>query len=1000
MNRFFTFLITLVISCSAYTQNKKLRAYSIQDGLPQSQVYDIVQDEKGYLWLGTQGGGICRFNGKNFEVWNETKGLQSNYVHALFASAEKLYIGTKRGLSIKNKETFTNFEAPLVNQIYSFNDVIYLATKQGLYRFLEDEKLSKVTINPEIDNASINAIVFINNFFWVATNKGFYKLSDLKKSFKSFKKLESNVFSAVTTISDKVYAATFNDGIFVFDLNNLEDPILIREPLNINSVSIQNKNELWVTTDSYGITIINTETDNEKGFLNAQNGLKVPHIRKVITDKQSNIWIATSGGGFYKYFQNDFKHFNTNSGLKGNRIYAVHETKDGLYISNSEAGLSKITPNKIEHIKSPPFFSNVKIKTITSDKNGNIWAGSDGRGLLFREQKMVDSLSADSTSIFKVKSFKNHLINTDTGFPNNWIRKVHVGKKAIYAATYSSGIIKFNYYPEEDKLVVRKIFGKKEGIEDLYIKDLIVDNGVVFYSTQNGQLGFIDNDKVTHLGEVLQKKAAINSIVSANNKLYLGTAGKGIWWSNNDGSIFEFQKLKGEKQLTSENVYQLLFDNQGYLWAGSERGVDKIEISQDNNILDVFYYGRNDGFSGIETCLNAIEKDNNGNLWFGTLNGLTQFQPSERDLKSFKPKVYFQDVKVAYKSVDSIALKSWVINNKVLQLNAKQRQVSFDYTTVDIDHPSGIEYRTKLNESDWSPWTKTSSQDLSGLAYGAYKFSIQSRNYRWKESEPKSFSFFIETPLHKKVWFQWIIILSVIALLALLTWRYIKRLKRESETERERLELTNHLLTLEQKALRLQMNPHFIFNVLNGVKAMAVTKPDKMNITINSFASLLRDTLMNSRKDTISLFQEIKTLRHYIEVEKLMATKAFTYTINVNTDIDTEEILVPPMLYQPFVENAIRHGILKGKKEGKLSITFNTTKNKLECIIIDNGIGIYESQKNKPKTDHQSMALLVTEERLTSIAGANTLNIEEIKNEDGTIAGTKIAFSLPLETEY
>jgi len=239
--------------------------------------------------------------------------------------------------------------------------------------------------------------------------------------------------------------------------------------------------------------------------------------------------------------------------------------------------------------------------------------------------------------------------------------------------------------PESDSLAIIKTIGKKEGIEDLYIKDMVVaEDGLIIYGTQNGQFGQIVNDKVTNQSEALNKKVAINTMVFANSKLYIGTAGSGIWWSNTT-SIFEFQKLTGNKVLTSENVYQLIFDNQGYLWAGSERGVDKVLINQDNTISDVFHFGRNDGFLGVETCLNAIEEDNNGNLWFGTLNGLTQFQPSETDDKSTKPTISFQDVKVAYKSVDSINLESWTNSKKVLKLSPKQRQVSFNYTTIDLD---------------------------------------------------------------------------------------------------------------------------------------------------------------------------------------------------------------------------------------------------------------------------------------------------------------------------
>ncbi|WAC00959.1 histidine kinase [Lacinutrix neustonica] len=530
------------------------------------------------------------------------------------------------------------------------------------------------------------------------------------------------------------------------------------------------------------------------------------------------------GGGLYKYFQNNFKHYTVNTGLKGNRVYAVHQAKDGLYLSSSEAGLSRMDSAGIHHIKPYKHFSDVKIKTIASDSRGNIWAGSDGRGLLFRETKLVDSLSADSTETFKVKTVKNHLFNTDTGFTNDWICKIQVVDDAVYAATYSSGIIKLNYYPEKDSLVIRKIFGEQEGIKDLYIKNMIAKDGQLWYSTKSGHIGYIQDNRVQDFGQVLKSPTAINAMEFNNNTLFIGTAGRGIWYSERE-DYTRFTKLNGIKRIYSENIYQLIFDNQGFLWAGSERGVDKILINQANTILDVFHFGRNDGFLGIETCLNAVEKGANGNLWFGTIYGLTNYQQSEGKQNNSKPNLFFKDVLVNYKSVDSINLKKWTNSKKILQLNPKQRQISFQYASVDLDHPNDIQFRTQLNNTVWSPWSSESTQNFSGLAFGAHTFSVQSRNYRWEESDPIRFGFYIERPLYKKIWFQWLLVIAMITFLALLVWRYIRGVKKENTVKTKQLELANHLLTLEQKALRLQMNPHFIFNVLNGIKAMASTKP-------------------------------------------------------------------------------------------------------------------------------------------------------------------------------
>ncbi|MGC1515017.1 MAG: histidine kinase, partial [Maribacter sp.] len=671
------------------------------------------------------------------------------------------------------------------------------------------------------------------------------------------------------------------------------------------------------------------------------------------------------------------------------------------------SGLTKIDSLGIHPMSNEDSFFDVKIKTITSDVKGNIWAGSDDRGVLFRETKMVDSLIVTSSSsllididTISVKRTTNHVLDERNGFPSDWIRTLIVDGEYTWAATYANGIVKFKYDTANDSLVIRKIFGKQEGMTDLLIKDFEKDTiGRMWYATENGYLGYILEDLIIEVETGLEQHIAIGTMLFYENYLFLGTLGKGIWYADSNAPT-NFQQLDGAKQPTSSNIYQLIFDDQGYLWAGSERGVDKIKLNATNEIIDVHHFGKNDGFLGIETCLNAVDKDDSGNLWFGAMYGLTKYIPNENSTTASPPTLYLTRVEEGYQTIDSLDLRAWTNSEKVLQLTPEQTRLGFSFRTVDLDHPNEIEYRTKLDDTDWSPWVKDNKQNFASLTYGTHIFSAQSRNYRWQESEPIQFKFFIDSPLYKKDWFQWFIVGLVILGVIGASWFYLRRIKAKNRAEQNRLRTQNYLLTLEQKALQLQMNPHFIFNVLNGIKAMANDKPDKMNATINSFAVLLRETLQNSRKEYISLEQEVKALQHYIEVEQLMAPKPFIYTIDAKTEPCTEEILMPPMLIQPFVENAIRHGILKGDRPGALHITFNTNKEYLECSILDNGIGIFKSQNEKPKTDHQSMALQVTKERLESISGKNTVHIVEIKNNKGAVEGTKITFQIPLLTDY
>ncbi len=1006
--------LTYVYISSLSAQNNQLRAYTLEDGLPQSQVYDIVQDKIGYLWLGTQGGGLSRFNGEEFKIWNENDGLQSNYIHSLDFVNDSLFIGTKNGLSIKIKNKFTNLEGPRINKICQIANKTYLATNIGIYEYRKNPGLIKINLNPKINTSIINDIVFDGKLYWIATNKGLWKLNNIKQGASIIERHSAYDFTAAIFYNNKVFAAAFNQGVLVLNTNaKTYGNRWIQRPVRVTDISVHNNNELWFATDNDGITILDFETHALKKKINRKNGLSVSNTRKSLLDRQSNIWIATSGGGFYKYFQNNFTHYDQNTGLKGNRVYAVHNTKNGIWASNSEAGMVKIDSAGIHHIPQEERLSDVKIKTITSDNSGNIWAGTEGKGILFKEMIQVDSIVVDTindkgvnsdliitTDTIPITVSKNHIIDTDKGLLSDWIRAIQVMDNTIWVASYSAGISKLIYDSKKKRITSLKKFTRKSGIEDLQIRDMKKDSlGKIWYATQNGHLGYIQRNKVTHLGNVLNQKTAISTLLFHKNILYLGTAGRGIWWSNLDGNI-AFKKLKGRKKPYSDNIYQMIFDDKNNLWVGSERGVDRIELNQSNDIVDVFHFGRNDGFLGIETCLNAVTKDNQGNLWFGAIYGLTKYQPTGTTKVTIKPSLYFEDIEVAYRSVDSIRLNIWANSRNVLKLTPNQTELSFSYKTIDLDHPNDVEYRWRLNNSEWSPWSSDNKQNLAGLAYGPHYFSAQSRNYRWEESDPIMFQFFIDSPIYEKAWFQLAILAIIILILGGYALSYIRRVKRKNKEERNRLQMQNHLLSLEQKALRLQMNPHFIFNALNGIKAMGTNNPNRMNTTINTFATLLRETLYNSRKDYITLGQEIQTLKHYIEIEQLMASKPFIYDISINSDLDPEEILIPPMLIQPFVENAVRHGILKGNRDGELKVLFHTCEEYLHCTIVDNGQGIFQSQKNKTKTDHQSMALTVTRERLESISGKDSLHIKEILLNSNAVAGTEITFKIPLETDY
>ncbi len=217
------------------------------------------------------------------------------------------------------------------------------------------------------------------------------------------------------------------------------------------------------------------------------------------------------------------------------------------------------------------------------------------------------------------------------------------------------------------------------------------------------------------------------------------------------------------------------------------------------------------------------------------------------------------------------------------------------------------------------------------------------------------------------------------------------------------LTLQKNLAEYEQKALHLQMNPHFVFNCLGSISSFIVQNGNDSAIKyLAKFSKLMRLTLEYSKESLIPVDKEIEGLQNYLELEQHRFNKAFYFSIVKNKNIE-DDLALPPLLIQPFVENAIIHGIIPKKEYGFLSVDFSVDENHLICTIIDNGVGIETSKKLKEQSVsvHKSMALEIIEKRLKMIENStskpSTLKIEELKDFSGNALGTKVTLLLPIQ---
>lgn len=953
-----SFIFLLLFAIASHSQNYQLYNFSLNDGLPQPQINDLIQDEVGYLWVATDGGGIARFDGNKFLVFDEADGLISNYTTSLNFIDEKLFIGTKKGLSIKYKDEIYSYKSPTVNKSILVGNQVYLATNEGLRGF-KNLEISLKAIDSILDKSQINDLFFDGQTLWVASEIGLYEISNIESDSPLAKKMNDyNIVAFALDKSKNLYFATKSNGVFEF-LKTTGEEKKIAITKNINSMYVDNNiNHLVLSTNNTEFFSVDLNIGKVK--TNNISELSKLNIHKIVLDTASNQWIASSNG-LYKLSKSSFKHY-----LKSQTITAVHPKVDTVFATTADGSLIYIDSMGVNKV--PDFHQN--IYALNSNLQGQLFAGTDDGILVLDSLKVVDTLTF-------VKD----------------IQKIILKDSVFWVASTTQGISKFSYDFDSKKIIDSIMFSITDGLYDLSINDAQLDSlNRLWYISSKGFLGFIKGDVVHHLGRKLINNATIGTLLIHDNIIYLGTHGEGIWWSKLTETP-RFKLLRGSKKLRSKNVNQLGFDANDNLWVGFLNSVAQIKLGKNNSIVDVLHFDKYDGFTGIETMLNVFAQDHYGAVYFGTIQGLTKYEPAGTSRIKMKPTIYFESIEMSYQQLDSI-------NKKEHNFKPIENHLSFSFKTIDVNHPNEIEYRWRLNSEEWSDWSESNLVVFPSLNSGNYLFEAQSKTANQVVSNPIDFSFFIETALVNKGWFRVLVVTGILLLLFFVGWIYFRNIKRKNSVEQKQLRLENKLLELEQKALRLQMNPHFIFNVLNGIKALGAIDTKKMNNAIQKLASLMRATLHNSRQENISLKDEVDGLKHYLELEQMMGSKEFKFEINIDDKLNLEEVLLAPMIIQPFVENAIEHGISKIDREGEILISFTLKNNQLHGQIKDNGIGYEQSLKEEKNIDHQSVAIEVTTERIKMISENNDFKIEELRNDENFVSGTIVSFNLPLITDY
>lgn len=1004
----------LVVSFSGRTQQYNFRNYTVKDGVAQSQVYSLHQDHRGYLWLGTRGGGITRFDGLNFKTYTEKDGLINNYIFRIREDEKhNLWIGTNNGLSQFNGIAFSNYKPENSASQLMIQDIAFdaqgrkwLATNQGVMCF-DGKSFSNISLLLKEEETMVNAIhIDPEGKIWYGTGKGLYSIdvSGGKYKLTNYGDQSRYMRNAITSVRQdrdgRIWIGTYGDGMYCYDGQKFYRIDLQQELYRqtVLDIYFDNRGHAWIGTLGKGVGQYNPGSRSFM-WLSENQGLSNNHVRCIVQDRSGSFWFGTSGGGVCNYFGKQFTNYDKSSGLGGNFIYSIfRDSQKRLWIGTSQKGLSVMQFNAFTNFNASNGFADVKVKAICEDNDGNLYFGTDGQG---------------------VYKYDGTTFSICPGLAKKYVRAIVKDKDGnLWIATAGHGLIQLIL---NDGAPHTKMFLISDGMLALRLTCLHLDKrGRIWYGTENHGIGFIENGearrKYIRVKDGLRSPAIRSLTEDKSGCLWIGTAGSGIasvpLYSEKPFKVSSFDHRNG---LTSSNIYLLTVDSKNNLIAGSETGLDYIYLTPQRKISSLKHYSKGDGFTGIETCQNAVFNDPDGTIWFGTINGLSRYNPANSVKNESEPITSISDVKLFYKSIAETQYSHFAGDwNQIryLKLPYDQNHLSFDFFAVNFSNPDAVKYRWKLVgfDKDWSPESKEHNIVYSNISPGKYTFLVKACNEDgvWNE-HPVKVSFTIDAPFWMQWWFIALEVLFV-ALIIFMVFRWqANRIRAKAAETQKQLQMAKEIVELEQKTLRLQMNPHFIFNALNSIQSQIGTGNEKeARYYLAKFSRLMRQILDNSRNAVITLEEEVETLENYLLIEKFCNGDRFDYEIHVDEKLETDYIQMPPMLLQPFVENAIKHGLKhldpqgKAMQRGKITVEFREQGNLLECSVTDNGIGREKSEelnRNSKETYHQSTALAVTQERLDLLREdreIQAMEIIDLHDNQGNASGTKVIIRIPL----
>jgi len=1013
------------------TENEKL-----VQGLSQNWIYTILQDKYGYMWFGTWDG-LNKYDGYDFTIFNKEEGLSDHVISCLLEDDEGIiWIGTEKGFNKFDRKTQTFTQ----------------------YLHIPGDSSSLV-------NNNVNSIIQAHDgTFWIGTSGGlnhFDKKTGIFTPFfaayQDFYSLRSNYFTNVFQDNEGMLWLSTSSGLVMFEPETGRstryyhipgDPMSICNN-NVKCVKQDKFGGLWIGTVN-GLNYYNITTREMKQFFNETgniNSLSNNWVLTIYEDRAGGVWVGTESGlNFYNREDGSFTRYcnilNDPGSLSHNRVYSVYEDRSGNIWVGTYKGVNKIVRynNDFQHRKQTAYteksINNNVIWNFANDNDGNLWiATGQGVNIMDRETGDFTFLEADPD-------------NAESLTDNNIRALLHCSaSNYMWMGSFGGGLDKYNLITNSIRHY--RTNPNKNSISSNYVNDVVQDaDGMVWIATGNGLNCF---DPSTGKFKAYFSDPGDNTTISNNIAICLLEDKQGDIWVGTDNGLNKFTKSENRfvryfsdpgnnNSLNNNTIFVIFEDKNGVIWIGTSGGGLNRLIPQTgsfksytikdglpNNIiygiieddnshlwittnlgLSKFYilaerfvnYDVKDGIQSNEFNLGACYKDKNDLYYFGGMNGYNVFDPSSITHNPNKPVVVITN----FRKFNDIQQYEY-FNKDTIELNYDDNYFSFEISALDYTNPIKNRYKYKLDNIDKN-WVFTDAghrlAEYKKVRPGSYTFTANGTNNDgvWNE-EGISLIVIIHPPWWGTWYFRVLVVLFVISGLWYLNHRRARKRKRKHEAQQKMLEIEKQLFELEQKTLRLQMNPHFIFNSLNSIQSYIINHKAELAVGyLSKFSKLMRLILANSGSRFIVFKEELWALNYYLELEKLRFDNKFEYNIYIDKDIEEDFMSIPPMILQPYVENAIIHGLINKPRKGKIDIRFTLKNETIRCNITDNGIGREKAMQLSRNSGiiKKSQGMMITKSRLETLNKQYneefSVEIIDLKDEKGNATGTEVKLTI------